>query len=72
LHYRDTAFVQAALARRLPDIQAAHLFIADVDDPQIDLHVLRACFGYCKVNHLARTVPTLLFRDFSGLYDMAV
>jgi hypothetical protein len=29
----DTAFVQAALARRLPEIQASHSFIAEMDEP---------------------------------------
>jgi hypothetical protein len=57
----DTTFVKAALARRLPDVQAAHSLITEMDDPQIELHLLRACFGYCKVNHLARTVPTPFF-----------
>jgi hypothetical protein len=39
----DAAFVQAALARRLPEIQAAHSLIAEMDDPQIELHLLRVC-----------------------------
>jgi hypothetical protein len=29
----DTAFVQAALARRLPEIQASHSLIAEMDEP---------------------------------------
>jgi hypothetical protein len=68
----DTAFVQEAFAQRLPKIQAAHSLIAEMDDPQIELHLLRAFFRYCKVNHLARTVPAPLFRDFAGVYDKAV
>jgi hypothetical protein len=29
----DTAFVQAAVARRLPNIQASHSLIAEMNDP---------------------------------------
>ena len=35
----------------------AHTLLSDLNDPQIELHLLRGCLNTCKVNHLLRTVP---------------
>ena len=31
--------------------------LRDLDDPQVELHLLRSCLGVCKLNHLLRTIP---------------
>ncbi len=31
--------------------------LLELEDPQVELHLLRSCLGVCKVNHLLRTVP---------------
>ena len=40
--------------KSIHDMQS-HLL--DIDDPQVDLHLLRSCFSLCKLNYLLRTVP---------------
>ena len=40
--------------KSIVDMQS-HLL--DIDDPQVDLHLLRSCFSLCKLNYLLRTVP---------------
>ena len=31
--------------------------VRDLDDPQVELHLLCSCLGVCKLNHLLRTIP---------------
>ena len=31
--------------------------LSDLDDPQIEMHLLRSCLSLCKLNHLLRTTP---------------
>ena len=31
--------------------------LRDLDDPQVELHLLRSCLGVCKLNHLLQTIP---------------
>ena len=31
--------------------------LLDIDDPQVDLHLLRSSLSLCKLNYLLRTVP---------------
>ena len=31
--------------------------LRNLDDPQVELHLLRSCLGVCKLNHLLRTIP---------------
>ena len=31
--------------------------LSDLDDPQVELHLLRSCLSICKLNHLLRTTP---------------
>ena len=29
----------------------------ELDDPQVEMHLLRSCLGVCRINHLLRSVP---------------
>lgn len=44
----------AKLVNRTETIQEK---ITSLDDPQVELHLLRSCAGVCKINHILRTVP---------------
>ena len=33
----------------------AQLHLSDLDDPQVEIHLLRSCMSICKLNHLLRT-----------------
>ena len=43
--------------------------IVDLEDKQVELHLLRSCLGVCKINHLLRTVPSNLISDQLTLFD---
>ena len=45
----------AQLVDRVVIIQSK---IANLDDPQVALHLLRSCLGIGKINHILRTVPS--------------
>ena len=38
-------------------------------DPQVALLLLRQCAGYCKLVHLARSIPPSLISDGLALFD---
>ena len=42
---------------RVNRILEAQSHLSDLDDPQIELHLLRSCLSVCKLNHLLRTTP---------------
>ena len=37
--------------------KSLHALIPDLQDPQVELHLLRSCLGSCRVNHILRSVP---------------
>ena len=48
-----------------------------MEDPQVELHLLRSCLGICKINHLLRTVPKdviydQLYRYWSPVYFLQI
>lgn len=46
--------------------------ILDLDDPQVEMHLLRSCLGACKVNHLLRTVPKCNLTDQIHHFDKSL
>jgi hypothetical protein len=57
--------------RYLSPLFIAHEALAEMDDPQIELLLLRGNFSACKVNHLCRTVPAHQFGPFANSQDAA-
>ena len=43
--------------------------LLDIDDPQVDLHLLRSCLSLCKLNYLLRTVPPDAILESCSLFD---
>ena len=43
--------------------------LSDIDDPQIELHLLRSCLSLCKINYLLRTIPPDLITTSYNLFD---
>jgi hypothetical protein len=50
-------YVAIELDATLIPVRIAHTHLAEINDPQIELQLLRACFVTCKVNYLCRIVP---------------
>lgn len=43
--------------------------ILDLDNTQVEMHLLRSCLGICRVNHLLRTVPRDLILEQLYRFD---
>ena len=57
-------FFDQFLFSRLAKVTAAQESIAILEDPQVELHLLRSCLGSCKIIHLLRTVPFCILHSF--------
>ena len=59
-------FFQNTVAKRIDKVLDSQSHLNDIDDPQVELHLLRSCLSVCKVNHLLQTVtPGLTESEFS-------
>ena len=50
----DTFFAMS-VAKRIDKIRDCQNRLSDLDDPQVELHLLPSCLGLCKLNHV---IPT--------------
>ena len=46
--------------------------ILALEDPQVELHLLRSCLGICKLNHILRTVPHDIVCDQLNTFDKSL
>jgi hypothetical protein len=46
--------------------------IGGLHDPQVSLHLLRSCAGFCKIAHIIRTTPRGLIEDGLRAFDDSV
>ena len=44
--------------------------LSDIDNPQIELHLLRSCLSLCKVNYLLRTKPPDAITESYNLFEI--
>ena len=51
------AFFDQSFAKRVDKVLSCQDRLSDLEDPQVELHLLRSCLSLCKINHLIRTVP---------------
>ena len=63
-------FFDQYLSARLDKVAAAQDSIAILEDPQVELHLLRSCLGSCKIVHLLRTVPSGKICSFLQQFDL--
>ena len=54
--YGSDDFFHDYLSFRIDKVLQAQNHLQDLEDPQIELHLLRSCLSICKVNHLLRSV----------------
>ena len=50
-------FFQDFFKTKIDKILLTQSRLCDLDDPQVELQLLRSCLGMCKLNHLLRTTP---------------
>ncbi len=50
-------FISSQVEAVIDKVMEVQEKILELDDPQVEMHLLRSCLGVCRVNHLLRTVP---------------
>jgi len=56
--WSHTSFFDSLLSTHLDKILAVQDKLTLLEDPQVELHLLRSCLSVCKVTHILRCVPT--------------
>ena len=49
-------FYNDFIARRVDSVLQNQSLLQDLNNPQVEIHLLRSCLGFCKINNLLRTV----------------
>ena len=55
--YGSAEFFENSVAKKVEKILEMQMYLEDLDDPQVELHLLRSCLSQCKLNYLLRTLP---------------
>ena len=55
--WRSENFFNTSLSTRIDKIWESQQHLQDMEDPQVELLLLRSCLSLCKLNHILRTVP---------------
>ena len=63
-------FYDAFLSVQFDKIVAIQDKLVDLEDPQVELHLLRSCLSICKVTHLLRCVPSSSLGSFPSHFDL--
>ena len=63
-------FYSDCFDRSLLRLSQAHALLGDLEDPQVELHLLHSCVGVCKITHLLRCVPPDVVQPFLPRYLM--
>ena len=53
----SATFYAASVNTLVQRVQSLHHLIPDLQDPQVEMHLLRSCLGVCRINHILRSVP---------------
>ncbi|XP_062511254.1 uncharacterized protein LOC134187153 [Corticium candelabrum] len=61
--YGKDDFIDSTLAKVVAKVLNSQSHLQDLDNPQVELHLLRSCLGSCTLNSLLRTVPPSLGSD---------
>ena len=46
-----------SFAKQVDKVISCQEHLSNLEEPQVEFHVLRSCLGICKINYLLRTVP---------------
>ena len=63
-------FYESFLSVQFDKIVAIQDKLVDLEDPQVELHLLRSCLSICKVTHLLRCVPSSFLSSFLSRFDI--
>ena len=63
-------FYDAFLSVQFDKIVAIQDKLVDLEDSQVELHLLRSCLSVCKVTHLLRCVPSSSLGSFPSHFDL--
>ena len=55
--YGSEQYYNAVFQKHINTVTKAQNHLIDIDNPQIEFHLLRTCLSLPKINHLLRTVP---------------
>ena len=65
-------FYDAFLSVQFDKIVAIQDKLVDLEDPQVELHLLRSCLSVCKVTYLLRCVPSSSLGSFPSHFDLSL
>ena len=51
------SYFESFVHKKVTNVHNMQIHLADLDNPQVALHLLRSCLGQCKIAHLLRTLP---------------
>ena len=63
-------FNESFLAVQFDKIVAIQDKLVDLEDPQVELHLLRSCLSLCKVTHLLCCVPSSSLGSFPSCFNL--
>ena len=63
-------FYDAFLSVQFDKIVAIQDKLVDLEDPQVELHLLKSCLSVCKVTHLLCCVPSSSLGSFPSHFDL--
>ena len=65
-------FYESVVSNKVEKVLTMQSRLEDLDDPQVELLLLRSCLSQCKVNHLLRTLPPALAPDAFKKFDLGL
>ena len=62
-------WIAKSVNNKVEKILSMQAHLDDLDDPQVELHLLRSCLSQCKLNSLLRTLPSDLAPEAFKRFD---
>ncbi|XP_062519242.1 uncharacterized protein LOC134194331 [Corticium candelabrum] len=53
---KSDSFFNQSFAKRVDNVLSCQDHLSDLEEPQVEMNLLRSCFSICKMYHLIRTV----------------
>ena len=67
--YGSSSYVTEFVSQQVDKILDWQNRLTALDDPQVELHLLRSCLSLCKLNHIIRTVHGFKIKDVLIQFD---
>ena len=62
-------YFNRCFAKNVDKVLSCQQHLSDIEDPQVELHLLRSCLSICKVNHLLHSVLPDRAKDRLYIFD---